>query len=255
MNTLRGRHILLTRPAGRGRSLSDAIVACGGEVIELPLQTVETAGDPARHAAALRAHRHDLGWIFTSVNAVDAAAGLDPGPWPAQYAIGPATAAALRALQRGEVHLPARGHTSEDLLQHPHWAQLSGQSLLLCTGRGGRTLLQEQLLARGAQVERLDLYHRVELHPPPASAASAIQTADTVICTSAEGLHALYRLVPPPLRTVLLARVLVVPSARVLELGASLGFAEVRVPRRLDDAAWIECLIRPVQGSPRNPPE
>jgi uroporphyrinogen-III synthase len=255
MSTLRGRRVLLTRPAGRGRSLTEAIVACGGEAIELPLQSVEAAGDPVQHATVLGAHRHDLGWIFTSVNAVDAAAALDPGPWPAQYAIGPATAAALRALQRGEVHLSPHGHTSEDLLQHPNWRQLTDQSLLLCTGRGGRTLLQETLRARGARVERLDLYRRVELQPSPATMASAIHSAEIVVCTSTEGLLALYRLAPPPLREILLARVLVVPSARVLELGARLGFAEVRVPRRLDDAAWIECLIRPVQGSPRNPSE
>lgn len=252
--TLRGRHVLITRPQGRGVALASLLRARGAEVTELPMLAIEPAGDPDEHRRVLQTARNAYGWIFTSTNAVTVAADLDSGPWPTLFAIGPATAAALARLDRAPVQTATQGHTSEDLLRHPHFAQVGGKDVLLCSGAGGRTHLQEALRARGAQVQKLELYCRRAIRYPAPQIEAALAHVDTIVCTSAEGLHSLFEQTPADARAaMLLPRLLVVPSVRVLELAQRLGFAEVCVPRLLDDATWADCLARTQQGSPRNP--
>ena len=243
--SLQGLRVLLTRPQGRGETLATLLEAQGAEVQRLPLQRIEPVGDAAEQCDILDRWRDAFGWIFTSTNAANTAAALNTGPWPPQYAIGPATAAALRRLDRGPVHLPPRGHTSEDLLAHPDWAAANGGKVLICTGEGGRMHLQDSLRKRGVEVRRLVLYRRSPLSHEPAVVADAVQGSDAIVCTSAEGLQALHEQTETTLHPVLHRRLLVVPSARVLELARRLGFTEVRIPSELSDSAWAESLAHP----------
>lgn len=247
---LDGRRILLTRPAGRADGLAALLRRHGADVGNLPLQAIEAAGDDASHARLLQEHRDAAAWVFTSIHAVERAARLDPDPWPPQFAIGAATGRALQALRRGAVHWPEHGQTSEDLLAHPAWPEVSGRIVLLCTGEGGRGFLDTELRRRGATVTRADLYRRRPVSHDAAAVRGALAGTDTLVCTSGEGLQHLERLLPPGPRPALL----VVPSARVLELARPLGYAEIRVPQRFDDAGWIECLATPPRtGAPFAP--
>ena len=85
--------------------------------------------------------------------------------WPeaAYYCVGSGTAERLVPLAAQAATYPAPQHTAEALLRLSELQDLSGQYWLLITGREGRPLLAETLIARGAQLEVLEVYQRTPL--------------------------------------------------------------------------------------------
>lgn len=236
------RRVLVTRPQGHNVELERLLRAQGFEPHALPLFQIEPAGDAQAQRAQLDASRDWNGWLFTSANAARAAAALDAGRWPRLFAIGQATAAGLAALGHPGACRAASGSTSEDLLSHAALQSVAGQRFLICTGVGGRDVLAQGLRARGAQVERLELYRRVPIAYPQDRVRDALAQAEALICTSGDALDRLLALAPADMRDTLRARLLVVPSARVLELARRLGWSSVRAPTSTSDAALVACL-------------
>jgi len=234
---LAGRRILVTRPAHQADNLCRLIEADGGVAIRLPLLTIEpvaNAADAQRRLAAA----HDL-WIFTSANAVRHALRLTGGTLPAHLAaIGPATAAALAAAGGAEAATPLAGASSEALLQRPELQDVRGRRVLIVTGAGGLDVLERELQARGASVERADVYRRVALPYPPEAVASAVRRSDVIVVTSGQSLEHLVRLTPAEAQRLLLRKPLVVPSARMVETARGLGFTQTpRVAEPVSDQA------------------
>jgi uroporphyrinogen-III synthase len=234
---LAGVRVLVTRPAHQAENLCRLIEAEGGTAVRLPLLTVE----PGVHAAEARkrlAAGHDC-WIFTSANAVRLAQPLASGPWPERLAaVGPATAAAIAAAGHAGAAVPLTGASSEALLALPEFQKVNGLRVLLVTGEGGRDLLERELAARGAAVERAEVYRRVPLPYPPEAVSAALRKSDVIIVTSGEALEHLFRLVPEGSRAALLKKPLVVPAARVVEKAGELGFTQPpRVAEPMSDAA------------------
>lgn len=243
MDTLAGRTVLVTRPAAQSARLVQLLQSRGAQVLTLPLLRIEALADttlPAKLDAAMRAD----GWIFTSVNAVMHTRALRAPPWPPCHAIGAATAAAIRTAGQAQVHTPPHGSTSEDLLSLDEFQQVQGRHFLLCSGVGGRDVMAPELRRRGATVERVDVYRRVPLHPDDRTLAQHVERSDALICTSGESLRHLDQLAPAATRAQLHGRVLVVPSARVLELARSLGFVAAHCAPAITDDAFVACLER-----------
>lgn len=211
----------------------------------LPLFAIEAHGDAQAHRAALEQACHWNGWLFTSANAARAAASLGAGPWPTLYAIGAATAATLTELGHPGARRVSSGSTSEDLLGHPDLREVAGQRFLICTGAGGRDALERGLHARGAQATRLELYRRVPIAHAPSHVAASVDSVDAIICTSGESVEQLLACVPAEHRASLFSRLLVVSSARVLELARRLGWSSVRAPAMTSDEALVDCLLAP----------
>lgn len=250
---LRGRRVLSTRPAAQGQALVARLRALGAIPVELPLFRIEPQGDDAVQARRLDAARAWSGWIFTSANAVRRAAQLDQGRWPALFAIGAATAHTLAELGHPGAQTAESGSNSEALLDHPALRAPLGLQFLLCTGVGGRGLIEAELAARGAQVERLELYRRVPLTYTAEEVAHAIGNVDAILCTSGENLERLHALAPADALALLRSRVLVVPSPRVLELARRLGFLSVLAPPQTSDEAWVACLEQGLAESAHHP--
>ena len=234
---LAGRRILVTRPAHQADNLCRLIEADGGVAIRLPLLTIEPAAQPAEAQRRL-AGAHDL-WIFTSANAVRHALPLIGGALPAHLAaIGPATAAALAAAGGAEAATPLAGASSEALLQRPELQDVRGRRILIVTGAGGLGVLERELPARGASVERAEVYRRVALPYPPEAVASAVRRGDVIVVTSGQALEHLVRLTPADAQRLLLRKPLVVPSARMVETARGLGFTQTpRVAEPVSDQA------------------
>jgi len=237
------RRVLVTRPQLQSPKLEALLRTRGIEPLALPLFAIEPHGDPAVHRTTLALARDWNGWLFTSANAARAAAALDAGQWPALYAIGSATGATLAELGHPGARQASIGSTSEALLDHPELREIAGQRFLICTGSGGRDALDQGLRSRGAQPTRLELYRRVAVDHAPSHVALCVDAVDAVICTSGESVERLLALVPEDRRTLLFARRLVVPSARVLELARRLGWSSVRAPATTSDEALVECLL------------
>lgn len=241
MSALAGRCILITRPRGQNAGLAKLLEDRGALPVELPLFAIEPCGSPLAQAAVMDEARDADGWVFTSANAVHAAARLNPRSWPRTWAIGKATADALRALGQSPTEPFEGNYTSEALLAHPALQQANAR-FLLCTGRGGRTLIESSLRSRGATVERLDLYQRVAIPHTEAQVEEALTRVNAIVCTSGEGVERLQALTPANLMAHLHTRVLVVPSVRVVELARRRGFQAVHAAPRASDEDWVNTL-------------
>ena len=154
------------------------------------------------------------------------------------FAVGGATADALRA-QGIEANVPKAGDTTEGLLALPELQELSDCHAIIVRGEGGREKLAEELDARGAQVECLNVYRRVRNRSRMMDLQNVLQDADTVVIGSGDGARALSDLVAKDRRGGLH---LIVPSERVAQLVLDLGFAEPSISDGASDEAVISCL-------------
>lgn len=242
--SLKGVRVLVTRPAHQAENLCRLIEAEGGTAVRLPLLTIE----PGAHAVEARrrlAAPRDL-WIFTSANAVRHALPWVGEAWPPRLgAVGPATAAALAAAGQ-DAAPPLAGASSEALLASPELQDVTGWRVLVVTGEGGLDRLERGLAARGAAVERAEVYRRVPLPYPPEAVAAALRRCDVIVVTSGESLDHLVRLTPEGSRGTLLKKPLVVPAARVVEKARGLGFTQPpRVAEPMSDASLVSACASP----------
>jgi uroporphyrinogen-III synthase len=251
--TLSGLRVVVTRPAAQADTLCRLLEVRGAELRRLPLQAIEPVRQPQQVARRLAEFREAAAWIFTSANAVKFALQLDGGVWPPAIAVGAATSAALQARGLGAV-APASSFTSEGVLALPQLQSVEGQRLLIVTGEGGRDEMRETLSARGAVVERAEVYRRVALPHPPEAVARALSGAHAVVVTSGEALTRLQALAAEAGCPRLLRLQLVVPSQRVVELAQQLGFTSVPlVPEPIADAAYVQCLEHWWRQPPQDP--
>jgi uroporphyrinogen-III synthase len=243
--SLKGVRVLVTRPAHQAENLCRLVEAEGGVAVRLPLLTIEPSSQSGEARRLLAAPR-DL-WIFTSSNAVRLAVPLVAGTWPPHLAaVGPGTAAALAVAGQADAAAPLAGASSEALLGLPELAQVAGRRILVVTGEGGLQVLERGLAARGATVERAEVYRRVPLPYPPDAVSAALRGIDVVVITSSESLEHLVRVTPEAVRNALLKKRLVVPGARVVEKARELGFTQPpRVVEPVSDANLCSACVPP----------
>lgn len=243
------------RPAGEHAALRRLARAAGLHLRALAVQRlVPLARGPRRRAveAALGEALAQPLRVFTSPAAVRFAAAS--GIWAAartaggglDLAVGAGTAEALRRAGAGEVLSPAR-MDSEGLLALPALAGLrEGQGVGLVTAPGGRGLIAAALRERGARLQLAEVYARRPLPGGARRLAALLARPAPLATSSAEALHALHVLVVrrgEPARQALLARPLVVSSARLAASAAALGFADVHRATGPDPAALVHALL------------
>lgn len=194
--------VVVTRPAGQSRQLTEALQAAGLDVLSFPLLAIGPAADDVPLRAALARLPEFALVVFVSPNAIayalDALAavhglqGIGVAQWPPQVpvaVVGPASVAALA--ERGiappgfRVIAPAgaatngtddSGHDSGHDSDTPRfdsealWAQLdpaalAGKPVLIIRGNGGRDWLGDRLREAGARVEAVEAYRRTLPEP------------------------------------------------------------------------------------------
>lgn len=238
---LAGLTVVVTRPRKQVEATAAALRAAGAKVIEFPVLEI-TPRACTLEAATLAGVRIA---IFVSANAVEhglpclqRGGGLAPGTIIA--AIGRATTRALNGAGLNDVVSPQHSIDSEGLLAMPQLQpeRVCGQHIVLVRGRsigGGRTLLEETLVARGAKVTVAECYERIELRPSsaevdalvesmksnPAIMALSVETLDSLMKSLAGrelNLETAWLLVPHP-RVAAAARAR--HFTRVIEVGMS----------------------------------
>ncbi len=222
---LRGRRVLVTRPAERAQGLVRAIEAEGGIARRFPVIEIE----PLTSALA----RRDVAFEYAAILFVSPAAvahglaplGLTPGLAPPIGAVGAATRAALTE-QDFEVTIePVESQDSEGLLRAPGLApeRIAGRRVLIVRGEGGREDLAEGLMARGAAVDYAEVYRR---RRPSGLDPRIAADCDVVTATSTEGLTNLLALLDDTSRQCVLARPLAVNSQRIASAARAHGFVQ-----------------------------
>ncbi len=238
------KRVLITRSQPGATAQGQALAAAGYQPLILPCIHIQPLPPPPRPALLAAA---DLYLVCTSAHAVVLGlpvlqrwCGQLPGHWR-WFAVGAATATAL-AQQGIQAQVPAE-ETSEGLLALPDLAPaaVTGRSLLLLTGAGGRGLLAPALATRGAAVVRLDLYQRQAL--PAAQLVQqlrALGAPDVALISSAEvgaAFAAAWQALDGDLRLPL-----IVPTPRVAAAMQALGFVRVHCAADASVAAAIASL-------------
>ncbi|HRN62458.1 MAG TPA: uroporphyrinogen-III synthase [Luteimonas sp.] len=255
------------RPVGGHAPMRRAAAAHGARVLALSPWRIEPRADAATRAALRDALRADM-VLFTSPAAVNAAAALQPlRPRRGQrwLAVGAGTAAALRRAGVAEVIAPSR-MDSEGLLSLPALQQVRGTRIALVTAPGGRNLIAPTLAARGARVQRTEVYARVPVPPSPQALARlrALDAPAWLALSSGEALQHVLATLPPDLLPRLRQARVLAASERLAQLAREAGFDDVRVaadarPRSLLAAADADPASRSASSdsmrSPTRPPQ
>lgn len=245
---LAGVCVWLTRPAAQVEALQAQLQQAGATVFCLPLLLIEpVVPTGVNKQRLLNLDLYDL-VFYVSSNA--AALGLDAifNYWPQypvglqNFAVGPGTAAVLQ--KHGlDVSYPTERMSSEAMLALPALQHINGKKALIVRGVGGREILAEGLLARGASVDYAELYER----KPPQYAADYLrghyqqQCPRMIVISSGEALDNLHTLFAP--LDLWSALPLAVSSERLDEHARKLGNVPQLVLDGASDAAIIEGLL------------
>ena len=225
---LRGREILVTRPRAQAQRLARLIEEAGGVARLFPAIEIEDVPTPE---ALSRLHAFDLA-IFVSPTAV-AKAMPQVRAWPRNLRVAAVGSGTRRELEKhgiSEVIAPTGGADSEALLATPQLGALAGQRIAILRGDGGRALLGDTFVARGAQVEYITCYRRL-LPRPPARPWKAGELA-AVTVSSSQGLDNLFEVLDPEM---LRATPLFAPHPRIVERARALAVREVVLAGHSDE--------------------
>jgi len=232
---LAGAGIVITRPKEQARRFTKMVENAGGRAILFPVIEIEDTDHPELLAAALRdLARYDLA-IFVSTNAVKRVVLRLSGGFPAELRIAAIGLSSKRELERaglGYIIAPSAGANSEVLLALPDMTEIKGKRIVIFRGNGGRDLLRDTLIKRGAVVEYVECYRRVK---PTTSDVSVLfkawkQNAVAAISvTSVEGLRNLVDMVGEIGKSGLQRTPMFVPHERIAKEARVLRIREVIV--------------------------
>jgi uroporphyrinogen-III synthase len=241
--------ILATRPAAMLDGLATALEKAGYSPVRFPLleileEELERSSDPTLRTKLLNLDLYSY-VIFISRNAARIGIDMIDQLWPqlpigvTWLTIGKGTAEELAPF---DVPVTVNsGLDSEALLALPALQDVHGERVLIMKGEGGREQLEQTLSERGAQVDTLNLYQR---SLPNYSEQDLAQLSDAnpsaILISSGEALENLAELAD---QLGMFANTpIVVPSKRVAEIGAELGFIDIIVAKGADDLSMIDAL-------------
>ena len=198
---LAGLGILVTRPAHQAAYLAELIRKAGGSPILFPtLEIVDLPDLKPLHDLIDRLDQFDLA-IFISPNAVNKALNLIRArralpPNLKIASIGKGSCKVLEQFGVKDVIAPKQRFDSEALLELPELKESLGKRIVIFRGDGGRELLGDVLVQRGAKIEYAECYRRQK---PQTDSGKLLylwarDELNVVTVTSAEALHNLFDL-------------------------------------------------------------
>lgn len=233
---LKGRGIVVTRPAHQAQALARLIQGAGGRVILFPAIEIRDIEDPGPFTQLIdRLDEFDLA-VFVSPNAVERGMSVISArrKFPSRLQVATVGGGSVRALEQfgmTGVIAPQGRSDSEALLELPAFAAMSGRRVVIFRGAGGRELLGESLRGRGAVVEYAECYRRVKpaLDVAPLLEAWSRKGVDAITVTSSEGLRNFADMIGPDGRERLPDTPLFAPHPRIAEAAHRLGVRKVIV--------------------------
>jgi uroporphyrinogen-III synthase len=229
---LTGRVVLVTRPRAQAARLARLIEQAGGRALLYPAIEIEDVPVPP---ALSRLQDFDLA-VFVSPTAV-AKTLPRMGAWPSGVRVAAVGAGTRRELEKyGVVNViaPASGADSEallaTLLQGEPFGDPAGKRIAILRGDGGRALLGDTFIERGASVEYFTCYRR--RRPAPPARPWRAGELDAVTVSSSQGLDNLFAVLDP---AMLRATPLFVPHPRIAERARALAVRDVLLAGHSDE--------------------
>lgn len=247
---LAGITVWVTRPIHQAGDLCRMIEQRKGVPLPLPTLVIRPFTEARTAEKRLLLARADIA-VFISKNAVIHALDLFPDiadtvQGKTVLAVGQATARCLTESGFGTVGYAGVGGT-EALLRLPQLNEtgVKEKRIVIIRGQGGREVLRNGLLARGAVVDYLEVYRRDK---PDMSEAEMTeiwqnQRPDAVIITSLAGLDNLVELTPASESDRLLGTPMVVMSERIRQHAMEAGFLRVAAAPDNSDASLVDALL------------
>lgn len=227
---LSGLGILVTRPVALAEELNQRIVSAQGCPVSFPVLEILDAEDISPLNALIDTlDEFDLA-IFISPTAVNKAMNLIKSrrTLPDRLriaAIGQGSRRELLHFGISDIIAPTQRFDSENLLALEAFQQIQGQKIIVFRGDGGREVLGDELIRRGAQVSYAECYRRGR---PDNNAGQLLRMwsrgeINAVTITSAEGLRNLYDMVGKLGRQWLKSTPVFVSHERILAVSQELG--------------------------------
>lgn len=233
MNSLQGLRVLNTRPLEQGKRLSQVITQAGGVALECPALTIVPT-EPT-WLGSLPDLQQVKQAIFISVNAAEFAFKQFHQAkllWPDSIqviAVGQATASVLTKYGL-QANFPEIAD-SEHLLTMEILQSLKNKLILLFKGEGGRTLIAETLIARGANLVVLEVYRRLQPSLNTQELCSLWQNdaVDIILFTSQQAMQNIFAMFGEVARSWLCTKPCLVISERLAKEAAQLGMQTILV--------------------------
>jgi len=238
--SLDGLKVLVTRPEQQARSLCDSITAAGGVAIAMPV--LDIVPIVPWDGSEFILDQQDM-IIFISRNAVTHFMTGSRGRLADNVqlvAVGSGTAATMRDRGLRVDIQPPPPAGSESLLAMPELNKVQNKKVLIVRGEGGRELLADTLLARGANINYLEVYRR-GLPSRSKIEIDQAKTADCIVITSIAGLDNLCQLMDINELTL---KWLIVMSERIRQYALNLGFQQCVVVADTSDAGVMQQVNR-----------
>ncbi len=256
--------VLVTRPLEFVQGLCQGILALGAVPELFPTIHITSTQDKESLRKAIKALQPLDRLIFVSRSSVHYALPIIRSIWKEippfiWCAVGPGTVEALASFQVSAVVAPyAPPYESESLLALRELQQdiIEGQRMIIFKGNDGRALLKEELTARGALVQSLQVYQRCL--PKVDMEEKWIQwqktSIDMIVCTSTEGMNNLLSLVQRikvngSAVKWLKSIPIIVISKRMVEAANILGFQAIVLALSAEDAAIIQAIKELREGN------
>lgn len=240
-NLLKNISVLVTRPTHMAIPLCDYIESAGGHAVHFPVIEIEdlqlTSSDiPDLDNISIA--------IFISPTAVQKTFRII-GSLPEQItvaAIGSSTARELVANNVKVSIFPENGFESEGLLAETglETKNIRDKLIVIFKGEGGRALLEDTLVERGANVIQINLYRRIIPKPQTPLNAGLLNHIDIIAVTSSEGLSNLFTLTENKQDIINIP--LIVPGKRCQKLAVELGSTHIIESGSATDESCINSL-------------
>lgn len=243
---LSGTRILVTRPSAQAISLCHAIRTAGGVPLLFPVFEIVPALSLVTPDELVALQHADI-VIFSSANAVSFCPKayleelrLSTSASRALFAMGPSTQKALEQKGLTLTVEPNPPFNSEALLELSFLKTVRQKKILLVTGEGGRTHLEEAFQKRGAEVSYLKVYTRRKTEENLPSFWKE-QNPEIILTTSNEILQAVYDKMKGA-ELFLLKTPLIVTGKRAMLLAEELGFKMILAMSFYDEKRLIEAI-------------
>ncbi len=248
---LDGINILVTRPIQQSVFLAEGIRAIGGNPILLPVLEITDIKD-LNPLIDLIGRLDEFDWaIFVSPNAVNKAMQLigkqrkHTLPSHLRFAaVGKGSADALKHYGINEVLVPVEHSDSEALLQQEQLQNMAGKRVVIFRGNGGRELLGNTLIQRGAFLEYAECYQRRKPDIDTTSLITAWSQGEihAVIITSSEGLHNLFDIIGKLGQQLLKSTPVFTVHERIARTAKELGLGKIVKAISAGDEGLLESL-------------
>jgi len=221
--------VLVTRPGKQGLALCQQLTDAGVKALHHPLIRIVDNKQNTQLLDQLERSNIIIAVSQHAVSSTQHILNLQQSKWPTEplyLGVGQKTAHKLSKATQQNVNYPETSD-SEHLLQLDELKGISGKTITILRGNGGRELIRDSLVSQGANVVYCETYHRefIPIQDPLTFLHWKESGINQIVITSQGQLEFLTSSTPIEFLPWLQQQQLFVPSQRIAARAQQLGFS------------------------------